>query len=210
MAGEPRRWQTEKLRLEREPPQHDDILRSIGEIVIAWNGVEASIRLILEFLCGPSAVTQVMTAELTAEQLSNSLRAVGKIAAPDEINDNIEFICVAMNEQRPYRNDYLHGIVYSAPGTEGLGAQIKNKSSRSGQLRLHDQVIDAYEMFLTKEAMILLSGHALEVYSWLWLHRNKGTLSTLPQRPTFPKLHSRRLRNWPPRPPMPLPSQELR
>lgn len=197
MPDEPRAWRLEKLRLEREPPQHDDILRSIGEIVVAWNGLEASIRLLLEMLCGHSHTTKVLTSEMSAEQLSSTLRAISKLTEPAQIRGEIEFAGKKMDELRPYRNDYLHGIQYSGVSGDKLGARIKNQSAKGGVLRLHDQVFDAYDMFLVKESMEGLSAHTLELYFWLLLHRNKGTPSALPQRPAFPTLHSRNLRTVP-------------
>jgi hypothetical protein len=193
MGGEPREWQMVKQKFEREPPQHDDILRMLGEIVICWNNLEGVARHLLVNLCEGSRTIDVLTAQLTCEQMTFALSAAAKLSAPTKLVGEIEFVANQMHDLRNYRNDYVHGITYSGAEGGGLGAKINNVKAR-GHLTKHEQVVSPYDMYLVKEAISRLGIYAFEISAMLMFPENMGTPLTSPQRPVLPKLHSRNLR----------------
>lgn len=193
----PREWAIVRAQFQAEPPQHEDIMRLLGETIAAWNNLESLARGTLRWLYGHPPAIDALTIELTTEGLANALKAAAKLIASEEVEADIVFLASTMDELRPYRNDIVHGAHTSGWSDDQHGLKIRKKSAK-GHIKVYDTVVSAYDLYLVKEAIMQLGLHAADVGFSLLAHHSTGKPLEPAQKRAFPTLYLRAHQKVPP------------
>src|ERR1700734_1868203 len=110
----------------------ETLLARLGQVVIRWNDLEDRIRSLLLILCGDhNYAHEILTANMSANALGESLDTIGREMSPDAIKGEIVYCIRLFDTLREYRNYYIHSassisLKYSGGG---LGIKMSQVSS---------------------------------------------------------------------------------
>ncbi|MGV0878038.1 hypothetical protein V6767_12910 [Martelella sp. FLE1502] len=128
--------------------EEQKLLASIGNVVVDWNALEASMELLVYTLSGGGKHIDVLTAHMNNTMLLDAFRTLANDFAPEEYRDDLEFIATMFDRLRSYRNYYVHGIkaVTRKGGRSGPPIGVSQSVSARSRLKLHQAVIEIHEL----------------------------------------------------------------
>jgi hypothetical protein len=128
--------------------QEDEFCRALGEVVVFWNHVEQSFRVLLQratFLGGPDGRIWGLIAHLTPVQLKDALIAIAADHEPERAA-HLRHCATLFDREREYRNHYVHGpLTFATTELASIGV-VESVIARGGSLRVQQALISAAEL----------------------------------------------------------------
>ena len=180
----PREWERARMLYEQTAATAGDLQQELGRLVIMWNFAENALRQVISVMCGTAPAIELVTAQMSAFALEDTLRAASRLSSYAPIAEWMIRCADEYKQLRDTRNQYVHGArLYKETG-ENLLLNIANKDVRA-KLRILDINVTRYDIYLAGEAAGCLALWSTEISSWLLMARS-GTPSVLPQMPALP------------------------
>lgn len=135
-------WGRELTELENE------FCRALGEVVVFWNHVEQSFRVLLQratFLGGPDGRIWSLIAHLTPVQLKDAMIALSVDHAPER-EVHLRHCAALFDREREYRNHYVHGPLTFTTTDQMSKGVIEGVMARGGSLRVQQALVDTAEL----------------------------------------------------------------
>ena len=133
----------------RELTEHEnEFCRSLGEVVVFWNHVEQSFRVLLQratFLGGPDGRIWGLIAHLTPVQLKDAMIAISSDHAPER-EAHLRHCAALFDREREYRNHYVHGPLTFLTTEQASEALVSGVVARGGSLRVQQARVSAAEL----------------------------------------------------------------
>ena len=178
--------------------QENEICRRLGEIVIVWNHVEQSFRILLHratHIAGPDGRLWSLIAHLTPIQLAASMAALSH-DHQDERRGHLAHCAKVFDREREYRNYYVH-----APrtfwSTDTMSHLIASSlSARGGSLVLRQSQIEAEELSAYLERLSVLQTYIGELLEDSHNLRNGKPLSELSKPTVAPAVPAEKSDWW--------------
>ena len=128
--------------------QEREFCRALGEVVVFWNHVEQSFRVLLHratFLNGPDGRLWGLIAHLTPVQLKDALIAIAADHAPER-EAHLRHCAALFDREREYRNHYVHGpLTFATTDLESIGV-VEGVVARGGSLRVQQALVSAAQL----------------------------------------------------------------
>ena len=178
--------------------QENEICRGLGEIVIVWNHVEQSFRILLHratHIAGPDGRLWSLIAHLTPIQLAASMAALSH-DHQDERRGHLIHCSKVFDREREYRNYYIHAprTFWSTDTMSQLVAS--SLSARGGSLVLKQSQIEAGELSAYLERLSVLQSYIGELLQDSHNLRNGKPLSELSKPPVAPAVPAEKSDWW--------------
>ncbi len=146
----------------RELTAHEiEICQNLGEIVVFWNHVEQSFRVLLQratHIGGPDGRIWCLIAQLTPVQLKDAMLAISSDHAPERAV-HLQHCAKVFDRERDYRNHYVHGPLTFLSTDKSSSSLVSGVSARGGSLRVKTAEISATELTQFRDRL-----GALQIY----------------------------------------------
>jgi hypothetical protein len=118
-----------------------EFLVEIAEFLLTWNQAERMAARVLNHLCGESAQTYILTAELGALGLTNALASMAADIVEPPFDEAIRYGIEYFDRVRVYRNYYIHGIRAVGSINDERAFGVIDTASAKGKFTLHEERI---------------------------------------------------------------------
>jgi hypothetical protein len=145
--------------------QEQEFCCALGEVVVFWNHVEQSFRVLLQratFLGGPDGRIWSLIAHLTPVQLKDGLIAIAADHAPER-EAHLRHCAAIFDREREYRNHYVHGpLTFLTTEQESIGV-VEGVVARGGSLRVQQALVSAAELTTYRDRLSALQRYISEL-----------------------------------------------
>lgn len=145
--------------------QENEFCRVLGEIVIVWNHVEQSFRILLHratHIAGPDGRLWSLVAHLSPIQLSASMMALSHDHEAVR-REHLVHCAKVFDREREYRNYYVHGPRTFWSTNEASGLIASALSVRGGSLTLRQSKISIDELVAYRDRLAALQNYIGEL-----------------------------------------------
>lgn len=149
----------------------------LGSIIINWNNLEKSSKLLLGHLLGNPKGIQSVTNELKGQSLWHALRAASTHCQHGEISTNIIQLSKAIEYLNEHRNYYVHGAI----SKNGESLVLQSEYAK-GEVRHYEDAIDKWEMWQIASDCEDIGMDAINLIAYLLLKKTG-------QHPELPDMH---------------------
>ena len=140
----------------RDLTEHEnELCRALGEVVIFWNHVERSFRILLQratHLGGSDGRIWSLVAHLTPVQLKDAMIALSGDHADDR-RDHLIHCAKLFDREREYRNHFVHGPLTFLTTDASSSALVSTVTARGGDLSHRRAKIDAKEIMQFRDRL---------------------------------------------------------
>jgi hypothetical protein len=175
----------------RELTEHEEeFCRALGEVVVFWNHVEQSFRILLQratFLGGPDGRLWSLIAQLTPVQLKDAMIAISPDHAPER-GEHLKHCAALFDREREYRNHYVHGPLTFLTTEQASEALVAGVVARGGSLRVHQAKVSAAELTGFRNRLGALQSYIGELLQDSRNLRDGKPLTELEMPPIAPRL----------------------
>lgn len=165
-----------------------EFCRALGEVVVFWNHVEQSFRVLLHratFLGGPDGRIWALVAPLTPVQLKDAMMALSADHAPDRA-EHLRHCALMFDREREYRNHYVHGPLTFLTTESSSEALVSAVTSRGGSLRIHQAKVSSTELQEFRDKLGVLQTYIADLLDDSRSLRSGRPLSELARPPIRP------------------------
>jgi hypothetical protein len=165
-----------------------EFCRALGEVVVFWNHVEQSFRILLHratFLGGPDGRIWALIAPLTPVQLKDAMMALSADHAPER-QEHLHHCAMIFDREREYRNHYVHGPLTFLTTESSSEALISAVASRGGNLRIQKARVTSDELLEFRNRLGVLQAYIGDLLEDSHTLRNGRPLSELVRPPLHP------------------------
>jgi len=170
----------------RDLTEHEqELCGALGEVVIFWNHVEQSFRVLLQratLLGEAEGRLWSLIAHLTPVQLKDAMIAIAADHAPDR-ETHLRHCGLLFDREREYRNHYVHGPLTFNTTDNASEALVLGVVARGGALRLHGATISVTELVAYRDRLGALLSYISELLKDSRNLRNGLPLNELPMPP---------------------------
>jgi len=145
--------------------QENEFCRALGEVVVFWNHVEQSFRVLLQratFLGGPDGRIWSLIAHLTPVQLKDALISISSDHAPER-GAHLRHCAEIFDREREYRNHYVHGPLTFLTTEQASIGVVEGVIARGGSLRVQQAFISAAELSSYRDRLGVLQRYIGEL-----------------------------------------------
>ena len=150
----------------RDLTSHEnDLCKALGEVVIFWNHVEQSFRILLQratHISGPDGRIWSLIAHLSPVQLKDSMIALAEDHA-DERQKHLIHCAKMFDREREYRNHYVHGPLTFLTTESSSKGYVSAISVRGGALKHKRAEIDVEELMKFRDRLGTLQSYIGEL-----------------------------------------------
>lgn len=140
----------------RELTEHEkDFCQALGEVVVFWNHVEQSFRILLQratHIGGPDGRIWSLIAHLTPVQLKDAMIALSFDHDPER-QAHLKHCAALFDREREFRNHYVHGPLTFLTTEQASEALVSGVVARGGTLRLHQAKVTAAELIAFRDRL---------------------------------------------------------
>ncbi|NKM59274.1 hypothetical protein GFL21_33195 [Rhizobium anhuiense] len=157
--------------MHRDPTEAEkEFLAKIGEILLDWNVLEATIELITYRLAGGGNHIDVLTAHLGNVAMTDALKTLANEFGPEDLRDDILHTADLFDRLREYRNYYVHGIRLLAHkgDTSGPIVGLSQSTTAKSRLRLHQAMIGIEDLQKLDADLVTAKRFADWIVGKLW------------------------------------------
>ena len=173
----------------RELTGHEDeICRALGEVVIRWNHVEQSFRILLQratHLGGSDGRIWSLVAHLTPVQLKDAMIALSDDHAENR-RDHLVHCSKLFDREREYRNHYVHGPLTFLTTDASSSALASTVTARGGNLSRRSATIGVSELMGFRDRLKTLQSYIGELLEDSRSLRGGQSLADLERPEIFP------------------------
>jgi hypothetical protein len=126
-------------------PEHILFLARLGEIVVSWNQLQASLQLMVYRLAGGHRA-DILTAHMGAVSLSDGLRTLSTEFGPEELREHIAHFLELFDRLRAYRNHYVHAVLMIGRSDEDKPIGFAQTTIAKRRLMLHQASVTIDEL----------------------------------------------------------------
>jgi hypothetical protein len=150
----------------RELTEHEkDFCQALGEVVVFWNHVEQSFRILLQratHIGGPDGRLWSLIAHLTPVQLKDAMIALSS-DHDAERQTHLKHCAALFDREREFRNHYVHGPLTFLTTEHASEALVSGVVARGGTLRLHQAKVTAAELIAFRDRLGALQSYIGEL-----------------------------------------------
>jgi hypothetical protein len=172
---------------------------SLGGVVVFWNHVESTFRLLLHFVArGPRGLAiahrlDVLIANLGNVSLAEALKAIADDCEA-ELRDHLQHCAALFDALRIYRNYYVHGPITFHSTQDTTAAFVQQMTAKGGALKLHQGSVSTVQLDSFNDELSGLLMYTSHLISEVTQFEKRPPLALLEKPPLPDKLELRRLR----------------